>query len=344
MRTVRWHGRRDVRVEEVECPRPSPGEVLVRVELCGICGTDVEMFRDGTVADVLQPLTLGHEVVGVVAAHGPGAGPGVPPVGTRVIPDVVLGCGDCWWCRRHQEGICERQIVRGLDIDGGLAGYMLADARTCAVVPQTLPPRVAVLAEPTAVAVRALRKAGDLTGGTALVYGAGTIGVLVTQVAVAAGIRVIVVELAEERREIARRCGALPVAPEESMEEIAALTDGRGADAVFECTGVPAVLPEAVRHCRRGGTVVVVGFGSHDATLPVADLVLGEKRLVGTAAHLWDEEVTTAVRLLDAGVVDTTVIPMRVASLDQLPGLLAAPDPAVLKVAVRPRDSDREEV
>ncbi|WP_329519213.1 zinc-dependent alcohol dehydrogenase [Spirillospora sp. NBC_01491] len=333
MRAARWHGPGDVRVVDVPAPEPGPGEVLVEVELCGLCGTDVEMSRDG--APGAGPLTLGHEVVGVVAAHGPGAADDAPPAGTRVIPDVVLGCGACWWCARHQEGLCERQLVRGMGVDGGMATWMVADAATCVPVP-SLPPEVAVFAEPVSVAVRALRKAGDVTGGTALIHGAGTIGVLLAQVARAVGLCAVVAEPAAGRRDVAARAGALAVEPAEAAATVAGLTAGRGPDVVFECSGVPRLLGEAVRRCRRGGTVVAVGFGSGPAELPVDALVLGEKRLLGTAAHVWDEDITAAVRLLESGIVDVTAIPMRVAALEEVPRLLAAPDPAVLKTAVRP--------
>ncbi|MGI5489802.1 zinc-binding dehydrogenase [Microtetraspora malaysiensis] len=346
MRAARWHARGDVRVEEVPAPVPSAGEVLVCVELCGICGTDVEEYREGPLAiDVERPhpltgtrapLALGHEVVGVIAGHGPGTDAGRLPVGTRVIPDVVLGCGTCWWCRRHQEGVCARQAVRGLNLDGGLAEYMVADAATCVPVPDHVPPRMAVLAEPAAVAVRALRKAGDVTGGTALVLGAGAIGLLLTRVAVAAGIQVVTSETADSRREAARHAGAVAVRPEETAAAIDRLTDGRGADVVFECTGLPALLPEAIRRCRARGTVVIVGFSGRDAAVPLADLVLKEKRLVGTAAHLWDEDVTAGVRLLASGVIDPALVPVRVASLDEVPALLAVPDQDVVKVAIDP--------
>jgi threonine dehydrogenase-like Zn-dependent dehydrogenase len=105
---------------------------------------------------------------------------------------------------------------------------------------------------------------------------------------------------------------------------------------VFECTGVPEQLPAAVGHCRRGGEVVLVGFSDTRPELPLLDVVLGEKRLIGTAAHLWDEDVTTAVRLLAAGTVPPALVPMRIADLDEAPALLASPDPRVLKVAIRP--------
>jgi (R,R)-butanediol dehydrogenase / meso-butanediol dehydrogenase / diacetyl reductase len=162
MRAARWHGRHDVRVEEVPVPEPQPDQALIEVEWCGICGTDLEEYNDGPVSIPVgephpltgrkAPLTLGHEIVGcVVKPARDGSG---PLEGARVIPDVVLGCGECYWCRRHQEGLCVGHAVVGLHTDGGLAEYVASTARTCVLVPDTLEADVATLAEPTSVAAR----------------------------------------------------------------------------------------------------------------------------------------------------------------------------------------------
>ncbi|MCO6004213.1 zinc-binding dehydrogenase [Actinoallomurus purpureus] len=306
MRAARWHARRDVRVEEVPDPSPGPGEVLVKVELCGICGTDVEEYRDGPVhipVDAPNPLTgrtaplaLGHEIVGTVD-------------GTRVIPDVVLGCGACWWCRRRQEGICPDGAVIGLHCDGGLAGYVVAAADTC--VPVNAPPEVAVFAEPTSVAVRACRKAGDLSGARVAILGGGTIGLLTAQVARAAGAgRITIVDPNPERRRLVASYGSAAVPGER--------VSGRGADVVVECSGAPGAVREAIRLVRRGGTVVLVGTRDDDEPLPLLEVVVAEKRLLGSAAHLWDEDVTAAVRLLESGVVDPRPLPSTRVPLDRV--------------------------
>lgn len=347
MLAARWYGRRDVRVEQVADPEPGPDEVLVAVELCGLCGTDLEEYSRGPVSvpvSVPNPLTgaaapivLGHEIVGTVVAHG--ANGNGPAIGTRVIPDVVLGCGGCWWCRRHQEGLCPDGAVIGLHADGGLAQYVVCPAATCVVVPEAVGPEVAVFAEPASVAVRAVRKTGDLTGATLAVIGAGTVGMLVAQVARAAGAgQVIAVDPVPGRRELAVRLSAdAALSPEEAAAGVAARTAGAGADAVLECSGAPGTLAAAVRLARSGGTVVLVGFRDADEPLPLLPVVLGEKRLSGSAAHLWDEDVTAAVRLLTAGIVDPRQLPAARIPLSQVvTGGFAAPPPG-RKVLVDPR-------
>lgn len=347
MIAARWHGQTDVRVEDIPDPKPGPAEVLVAVELCGLCGTDFEEYQHGPVSVPVSepnpltgrtaPIVLGHEIVGTVAAHGTeGRG---PAVGTRVIPDVVLGCGSCWWCRRHQEGICPNGAVIGQHTDGGLAGYVTCPADTCVVVPGNVPPEVAVFAEPTSVAVRAIRKAGDLSGASVVVLGAGTVGMLTCQVARAAGAGlVIAVDTDPGRRDLALRLAADAAAsPSDASAEVAARTAGIGADAVFECSGAPGTPGAAVKLARAAGSVVVVGFRDADEPVSLLSLVLGERRIFGSAAHLWDEDVTAAVRLLATGAADPRQLPVAQVPLPQVVSAGFASPPAGRKVLVDPR-------
>lgn len=303
MRAARWHGRGDVRIEDVPVPVPAPDELLVEVLWCGICGTDLEEYRDGPLTIPVQPhprrgtiapIALGHEVVGRVhtaAADGSG-----PPAGAVVVPDVVIGCGECWWCRRHEEGLCPELAVRGQTEDGGLARFMPARAATCLVVPPGVAPESAALVEPASVAVRALRKAGDLLGARVAVVGAGTVGQLVARCAVAAGAVVeLVVDPAPSRRELAVAHGARAAA------DPAGAAGAGGYDAVVECSGADGALPLALDLARRGGTVVAVGLRARPGTLDVVGLVLGEKRLIGSAAHLWDTDCAPALDLIASG-------------------------------------------
>src|SRR5215216_4315313 len=154
MRAAVWYGKRRVVLEERLHPVCDPHQALVRVEMCGLCGSDLEEYLDGPV--VARPGTvLGHEIVGTVsevAADGSG-----PPAGTRVVVDVVNGCGRCRWCRAGEEGLCADLAVTGLHLDGGLAEYVVAPACRLISLPGGMPFSVGALAEPLAVAVRAFR-------------------------------------------------------------------------------------------------------------------------------------------------------------------------------------------
>ncbi|MFE4949579.1 alcohol dehydrogenase catalytic domain-containing protein [Leifsonia sp. NPDC056665] len=340
MKAARWHARGDVRVEEVPDPVPAPDELILRVEWCGICGTDLEEYREGPITIPVDrphprrgsraPITLGHEVVGRVAvAAADGSG---PPIGALVVPDVVIGCGECWWCLRHQEGLCVELAVRGQTEDGGLATFMAARARTCLVVPDGVTAAEAALVEPASVAVRALAKAGSVAGASVAVVGGGTIGQLVARVAAAVGAaHVIVVDPVAERLDLARRHGAAALRPDE--------VDGvyGTVDVAVEASGAASALPLAVRLTRRGGITVALGIAPKPVALDRIDLVLGEKHLVGSAAHLWDDDSSVALDLIASGRLRVAdLVSHRVPLDDVLDAieLLDNRDPAVLKVLV----------
>ncbi len=330
MQALRWHGRRDVRVDTVPQPTPGLGQVLVRVERVGLCGTDTEEFLHGPVDIGPEvPVILGHEIVGRVAAC-PG---GELEIGTRVVPDVVIGCGQCWWCQRHEPGQCPRLVVLGLQADGGLAEFMLAEAGTCVVVPAALDLDVAVFAEPTAVAVRGVRKCGDLAGASVAVVGLGTVGNLVVQVAAASSAtEVIGVDPSLRRRELAEQLGATAaLAPDPGLIGIA--------DVVVDCAGTDQSARDAIAMARTGGTIVMIGTGSEDVSLPLRSVVLKEKRILGSAAHVWDEDVQAAVALLARGVVRPQQLISRVVSLADVveDGFLALErDTDLIKVVAAP--------
>ena len=314
---ARWHARLDIRIDDVPMPSPAANQALLKVLWCGICGTDLEEFREGPLtvpvgtphptSGRLAPLTLGHEVVArieVAARDGSG-----PSVGTVVLPDVVVGCGHCWWCRRHEDGLCPNLSVLGQTDDGGLAQYMVATAAHCLKVPSGMDPGEAALSEPAAVAIRALRKLPQLLGARIAVIGGGTIGQLVAQSARSSGAALVVmVDPLVDRRVLAHRLSGARVCTPTELPALAAGLGEPGFDAVIECTGRPGVLRQSVSLVRRGGVVVAVGLRPGDESLDLADLVLGEKTVIGSAAHLWDTDVADAVTMMSDGRL--TVAPL----------------------------------
>lgn len=332
MRAARWIARGRVELQEVPVPVPRPDEALVEVRWVGLCGSDAEEYLHGPV-QITGAVTLGHEIVGVVvegAADGSG-----PEAGTPVVVDVVTGCGTCYWCDRHQEGLCPDLVVTGQHVDGGLAQFVTGRADRLIPVPEEMDLRHAALAEPLSVAVRAVRKAGPLQGVRVVVVGGGTVGMLTAQVARAAGAeRVVVIEPAQSRRDVIAGFGCVPMwgsTPEDRAEGIAAAFPGRGADVVFECSGRVGMMREATRLVRRGGTVVMLGIVAEDEPLDSLDLVLGEKAVVGSAAHMWDDDVSVAVGLLADGAVDVERMITHTFPLDQAAEAFAVlADPTVM--------------
>lgn len=329
LRALRWYAARDLRLEEVPSPELKRGQARIKVERVGLCGTDIEEYLHGPLDIPMglphprsgrsAPLVPGHEVVGVVVEcpDHPGW------VGRRVIPDVVNGCGRCWWCLRHEEGLCPDLVVLGMHDDGGLAEQMVCRSDTLVAVPEGVPVNVAVFAEPTSVAVRAVAKAGDLRGATVAVVGAGVIGNLVAQVALAAGAQVVVQDPHENRRQRAPWPSVGSAADSVAAARlILDVNSGRLADVVFECAGRPTALHDAIALARRGGTVVLMGLSAEEPAIPWREVVLGEKRLVGSAAHIWDVDVASAVRLLATGYVDPTPLVSKVVGLAEVSAVL----------------------
>ena len=310
MQAARWHGRGDVRVDEVARPRPGPGEVRLRVAWCGICGTDVEEYLAGPTiipTDVpnsltgrTAPITLGHEFAGTVDALGEGVAN--VQIGERVVPEVVLFCGACFFCRRHEYALCVKWAALGLMADGGLAEFAVVPAATLARLPDNLSDEEGALVEPTEVAVRAVRKSELQLGETVAVVGGGTIGLLVLQVARAAGANAVYVfEPRASRRNLAIELGAAASFDPAQSGATARLKDacgGVGPDVVFECAGAPDTADVAVHAARKGGRIVLVGIHPERVQLSTLEIVLGEKRLVGSVQHHYDEDLPQAVRLL----------------------------------------------
>jgi (R,R)-butanediol dehydrogenase/meso-butanediol dehydrogenase/diacetyl reductase len=352
MRAARWHGRRDVRVEEVPTPEPGPGEALLRVSWCGICGTDLEEYREGPVLVPVErphpltgrvaPLTLGHEFSGRVAAVGPGGTH--LAVGERVVPDPVLFCGRCFYCRQHQYALCERWAALGLHADGGLAEYALVPAFACARLPDALADEEGALVEPTEVAVRAVRKAGLRLGERAAVLGGGTVGLLALQAARAAGAgEVYLVEPRAERRALGLELGAaaaLDPADPEWLADLRARCAGLGPEVVLECAGTRASADLAIRAARKGGRIVLVGIQPGQVPVATLEILVGEKQVVGSIQHHYDEDLPAALQLLADGRIRARPLVTARIGLEQVvaDGFEALADPARghLKILVRP--------
>ncbi|MBO3748814.1 alcohol dehydrogenase catalytic domain-containing protein [Streptosporangiaceae bacterium NEAU-GS5] len=313
MRALRWHARGDVRLEDVPKPAaPGAGEVLLRVLLCGVCGTDLEEYRHGPItipagaphplSGRQAPLIMGHEVVAEVAATGPGVlGLGV---GDRVVPDGLLTCGDCEGCRRGARLHCARSAFIGLHRDGGLAEFMTVPAAMCVPVPAGVPDRLAVLTEPLAVSVRAVRRAAPAASGRVLVIGAGTIGQCVLQLTLGSGARVSLLDPDE-----GRVAATLPHAP-----GVTAGADGLY-DLVIDCAGSESSLVTALRSVVPGGRVALVGAAPYAPSFSPHDLLVREITLVTTFSHDIDEDTRPAVALLAEGTlrldhVVTDVLPL----------------------------------
>ena len=315
MPAVTWFGRNDVRIRSVAEPgSPAPGMVNVRVRLCGLCGTDVSEYLHGPV--MIQdrphpltgrrpPITLGHELAGVVSA----VGDGVPDlvIGDRVTADACWRCGTCAYCRRGDYHICVLGGALGLHSDGALAPYVQIPAYMVIQIPEGLDDGLAALAEPAAVGFHAADRADASAGLTIVVIGFGVIGTFAAMASRIASADVVVIEADAARREIARSLGfecVIDARAPKLAGEIRALTDGLGADTVIDCTGQPGVVASALRLARRGGSVVVAGISLEPELVDLKQVVLFERRIVGTLGYRND--LPRVLGLMSAGTLDAS--------------------------------------
>jgi (R,R)-butanediol dehydrogenase/meso-butanediol dehydrogenase/diacetyl reductase len=291
-----WHGRRDVRIEEVpEPPSPPRGQVKVEVVWCGICGTDLHEYLGGPLyipVDAPHPLTgarapviLGHELSGRVVE----VGPGVTRVsaGDRVALCPIIGCQKCEWCRSGAMGLCRDIAFLGVSWHGGgFAQYVNVHDYMCYRLPPEVSYEVGALVEPFAATYRAVQRADVEEGTTVAVIGSGPIGLMAIQSACIAGARqVVAFEPAARRQALALRCGASEVVDPLMQDPVAAmrdLTGGAGADIVIECAGIEATGILAGQVARHRGRVVIMGVFELPAPLDYTDLVYGEKTVMGS--------------------------------------------------------------
>lgn len=335
MRAAVYHGRRDVRVQQWPAPAdPGPGDVQLAVSLAGICGTDLEEFLTGphllpmkphAVTGQTLPLVLGHEIVGTVVAVGPDVT--ALSTGDRVACGSGVWCDDCSWCRDGRTNLCANYYTIGLHADGGLAELVNVPAKACVPV-DGLTDEAAVLAQPLAVALHAVRGCDTRPDEPVAVIGCGGIGLLAVAALAASGRPVLAVDVVAARLVAAARLGArrtIDARTDEAIDILRAETDGLGPGAVMECTGTVAGLRTATWAVRRGGLIHLVGLHRDSAGLDLTRLVLDEVRIATAKVHVCREDLPAAVAMLRSVPAMAEVLAEVAIPLDRLvPDGLAA--------------------
>jgi len=351
MRALVWHGPRRMTLERVALPEPGPGEVRVRVEAVGICGSELSGYL-GHNALRVPPLVMGHEFAGVVDAvgdagddrmpEGPagdaagakepvpprGARGGAPAPGARVVVNPLLSCGRCDACRAGRANLCDRRALVGAHRPGAFAEAVVVPAAACLALPDEVDAAAAAMVEPLACAVRATRLAGVGASTRLRVLGAGTIGLLCALVARADGAAEVSIHDPNRARAAVGEDWGLD-APEGAPDR---------ADAVIDAVGLEATRAQAVALLDRGGTAVFVGLHQATARFDGNDVVRDEKVVRGCFAYAPDD-FATALELINGGF-----LPPAGAWRSERP-LAAGPaafdelidgDPGVIKIVLRP--------
>lgn len=328
--------------EDVPEPTIADDEVLIEVKACGICGSDVHGM-DGSTGRRIPPVIMGHEAAGVIREVGSavtGWGPG-----ERVTFDSTIYCGECFYCRSGQVNLCENRRVLGVSPGtyrqhGAFAELVAVPARILYRLPGAVSFIQAAMLEPLSVAFHAVSLPRIKLGDSAVVVGAGMIGLLVIRALRLAGCgQIIAVDLDETRLAAARTFGADVglISGPDAPARVQALTEGRGADLGFEVVGVTAAVQTALASVRKGGSLTLVGNLSPTVELPLQSVVTRQIALYGSCAS--SGEYPACIEMLARGAVDVGPLVSAVAPLSEAAGWferLYRREAGLMKVIVEP--------
>jgi L-iditol 2-dehydrogenase len=331
---------------EMPRPVPGPGELLIGIAACGICGSDVHGY-DGSSGRRIPPLVMGHEAAGTVAEVGEGVHQF--SVGNRVTFDSTVYCGECEYCRSGDVNLCDNRQVVGVSCGdyrrhGAFAEYVVVPERIVYRLPDELEFAEAAMLEAVSVGLHAVREAELKGGETALVVGSGMIGLLTLQAARACGCsRVLVADIDPSRLKLAREMGAAQTIQASGVDlvaEVLRLTAGKGVDVVLEAVGRNETIAASIDSVRKGGIVVLIGNITPEVKLPLQKVVSRQIRLQGTAAS--SGEYPEAIELMRTGAIRVGPLITAVAPLEEGPQWferLHRGEPNLMKVVLTPSAS-----
>tara|TARA_B100000927_G_scaffold75097_1_gene59846 strand:+ start:231 stop:1265 length:1035 start_codon:yes stop_codon:yes gene_type:complete len=297
---------------EKATPEPGPNELLVAVKACGICGSDIHGMN-GSSGRRIPPLIMGHEAAGVVKAFGTQVTGWNE--GDRVTFDSTIYCGECDYCRTGRVNLCADREVLGVSTpdfrrQGAFADYVVVPSRICHRIPETLSFEEAAFAEPVSVALHAVNRVQIVEGESAVVVGAGLIGLLIIQALRRAGCcNVIAIDVAEERLKLALRLGASSAfqPDQENLQDtIRSLTGGEGPEVILEVVGISSTVELAVNTARKGGRVCLVGNLAPRVQFPLQAAVTRELDILGSCAI--NGEYPDAIAAIAEGEIDVRAL------------------------------------
>ncbi|HEY6181928.1 MAG TPA: galactitol-1-phosphate 5-dehydrogenase [Terriglobales bacterium] len=338
---------RHLEITDLPSPTPAPDEVLIRVSACGICGSDVHGY-DGSSGRRIPPIVMGHEAAGIVAA----VGKDVRKVGEgdRVTFDSTVFCGVCPFCKRGEINLCDNRNVLGVSCGdyrraGAFAEFVVVPERIVHRLPESLSYPHAAMLEAVSVALHAVSLSQVKSGQSALVLGAGMIGLLTMQALRVAGCSsVYVADVDATRLKLASSLGAtetLLATGSELASKISDMTKGQGVDLAAEAVGINDTVNAAVNCVRKGGTVTLVGNIAPEVTLPLQKVVTRQIRMQGSCASAG--EYPQAIELVSSGQIQVQPLITAVAPLEDGPRWferLYSREPNLMKVVLTPNASE----
>ena len=336
MQAVRLLRAGHLELQDVARPEPGPGDVLIKVEACGICGSDRHMFAGEY--PTKPPVTLGHEFAGTVVALGPGVER--LRIGQRVTGDPNIACGTCTACRSGRPNLCARLSAIGVQRDGGFAQYLVMPESQAHLLPDDIDPVHGAFCEPLACCLHGLDVARIRPGDSVAIFGGGVIGLLMVQLARLAGATSVILSTRQQpRRDLALTLGATHAVDPSSSDAVTEIRSivPDGVDVTLECAGVPETFSQSITAVRRGGAVVVFGVMPQGQAVPVMpfDLLVNEIRLEG--AYLNPLTHARAAAMIAARTLALDPLISRIVPLGEVAAIIAgAPAYGEIKIVARP--------
>lgn len=333
MKALVYAGPKKAELRDVETGEKKEGQIKIDIIYCGVCGSDIGIYL-GTHPRAKAPLVFGHEFLGVAAEDGKRI-----KKGDRVVPYPLLSCGHCKACRNGNEHVCNTLGLIGIDVDGGMCESVYVDEDVLYKVPEGVSDKAAAVIEPLAVLVHAIHMSGFEPLDTAVVAGAGPIGMLCAVMLKHAGAsQIFISDVAEKRLEAARELGMIPVNPlkEDLGAVVKAATDGEGCDVFFECSGAAAAAVQMTDVTRVRGKICMVSVHKQPHEVNLRDVNFKEQTLVGTRVYTKDEfgqavELTKKLENQLEKIV-THVVPLR--ESEKVFDMIADPECGTIKVVV----------
>lgn len=310
-----------VSVKEVPKPEPRSGEVLVRMKSMAICGSDVAAYR-GVNQLVSYPRIIGHELAGVVESLA-AAGETDLAEGQRVVLEPYISCGKCYPCSIGRRNSCIDLKVLGVQTDGGMSEFFAFPKQLVHPIPDNFSPEQAACVEPLTIALHSVHRGGVKAGEHVVIFGAGPIGNLISQVAKAYGAHAIVADILPERLELAADLGAaytINAGETDVVERVRAITGGRLAECVFEATGALTIIRQTIDVAANAGRVVLTGHPKSDVEMPTGLFIKKELDVRGSRTSTG--EFPEAIELIASGKVDVESIVSASVDFSELPDYL----------------------
>ncbi len=323
MKAIKYEAPQMVECVEIPMPERKPDEALIKVKAAGICGSDIGAFR-GTNPLVSYPRIIGHEIAGEIMEISPGNKRGLK-AGDKVIIDPYLYCGKCYPCSIGRTNCCTDLKVLGVHVEGGMGEYFTHPDNMLWKLPDDMPWELAPIAEPLTIALHGIHRGKLRAGEYVAIIGAGPIGLLAAMAAIAYDAKPILIDLVEERLQMARNLGVkytINSEAENAAEKVSEFTGGTMAQLVMECSGANAAILLSLDLVSNAGRITLTGWPKHETPIPTA--VITKKEIDISGARTSANEFEEAIELISTGKVDAKSILTATVTLEETPDMIRA--------------------